>query len=98
MLPAAVAAGAGVVVTILMVVFMITIIVVIVTSLIVVTLTVIIIMRLSLASPRGALCSCRVPDAAGSRGGLGLLGGSWGVISGVISKVTIVITHIRGLL
>ena len=26
------------------------------------------------------------------------LGGSWGVISGVISKVTIVITHIRGLI
>ena len=28
----------------------------------------------------------------------GLLGGSWVVISGVISKVTIVITHIRGLI
>ena len=28
----------------------------------------------------------------------GLLGGSWGVISGVISRVTIVITHIRGLI
>ena len=27
-----------------------------------------------------------------------LLGGSWGVISGVIRKVTIVITHIRGLI
>ena len=27
-----------------------------------------------------------------------LLGGSWAVISGVISKVTIVITHIRGLI
>ena len=28
----------------------------------------------------------------------GLLGGSWVVISGVISKVTIVITHIRELI
>ena len=27
-----------------------------------------------------------------------LLGGSWVVISGVISRVTIVITHIRGLI
>ena len=27
-----------------------------------------------------------------------MLGGSWGVISGVISRVTIVITHIRGLI
>ena len=27
-----------------------------------------------------------------------LLGGSWAVISGVISRVTIVITHIRGLI
>ena len=27
-----------------------------------------------------------------------LLGGSWVVVSGVISKVTIVITHIRGLI
>ena len=27
-----------------------------------------------------------------------MLGGSWVVISGVISKVTIVITHIRGLI
>ena len=30
--------------------------------------------------------------------GLKLLGGSWVVISGVISRVTIVITHIRGLI
>ena len=38
-------------------------------------------------------------SASGLQGVLGLqalLGGSWGVISGVISKVTIVITHIRG--
>ena len=27
-----------------------------------------------------------------------ILGGSWGVISGVIGKVTIVITHVRGLI
>ena len=30
--------------------------------------------------------------------GLGVLGGSWVVTSGVISRVTIVITHIRGLI
>ena len=30
--------------------------------------------------------------------GIPLLGGSWVVISGVISKVTIVITHTRGLI
>ena len=29
---------------------------------------------------------------------VGLLGGSWVVRSGVISRVTIVITHIRGLI
>ena len=29
---------------------------------------------------------------------LALLGGSWVVISGVISRVTILITHIRGLI
>ena len=28
----------------------------------------------------------------------GILGGSWVVISGVISRVTILITHIRGLI
>ena len=28
--------------------------------------------------------------------GLGILGGSWVVISGVISRVTVLITHIRG--
>ena len=28
----------------------------------------------------------------------GLLGVSWGVISGVISRVTVIITHIRGLI
>ena len=35
----------------------------------------------------------------GGRGGgfRSLLGGSWVVISGVISRVTILITHIRGL-
>ena len=27
-----------------------------------------------------------------------ILGGSWGVISGVISKATVIITHIRGLI
>ena len=27
-----------------------------------------------------------------------LLGGSWVVISGVISRVTVIITHIRGLI
>ena len=40
-------------------------------------------------------------SASGLQGVLGLqalLGGSWGVISGVISKVTIVITHIMGLI
>ena len=30
--------------------------------------------------------------------GLILLGGSWLVISGVISRITILITHIRGLI
>ena len=29
---------------------------------------------------------------------LGVLGGSWGVISGVISRVSILTTHIRGLI
>ena len=44
---------------------------------------------------------CRSRRASGqsvSSEDLGLLGGSWVVISGVVSKVTVVITHIRGLL
>ena len=42
---------------------------------------------------RVASGSSRVLDGIG----IPILGGSWVVIGGVISKVTIVITHIRGL-
>ena len=40
----------------------------------------------------------RVLHLKGLQGSRGLLGGSWGVISGVISRVTVVKTHIRGLI
>ena len=40
---------------------------------------------------------CSLAGLLGSPGGL-LLGGSWVVISRVISRATILITHIRGLI
>ena len=41
---------------------------------------------------------CRLWGVGLLSGFWGLLGGSWVVLSGVISTVTIVITHIRGLI
>ena len=47
---------------------------------------------------RGDLRAFRIPRREEPQGCMNLLGASWVVISGVVSRVTVIITHIRGLI
>ena len=69
---------------------------------VIITVSLLITSLITTHEPPSSQCngSLGVPSAAsfGLYGSRALLGGSWVVISGVIIRLTIVITHIRGLI